>query len=475
MSEGLPVFDTEIFPVYEEYLQPARFKVAYGGRGSAKTRTICSILLNNVLFFGWRIVCFREIMESIQDSVYQEFVEEIERRNLHAYFSVLKTHIECTHSDGVIKFSGLKASSKRLDSQKLKGFSHFDAAWLEEANTVSQESWDALIPTMRKSGSEIWVSYNPGSVLEATHKLFVTERYFPDYQDGRRYCIVKKINYTDNPRFPVELRDHMEQLKAADYEAYQHIYEGEPISNDSLAVIKASWVQAAVDAHLKLNIKPSGSKEAGFDVADDGPDANALVWRQGIVCVGAEEWKDKDPVSAANHAYTRCLESNIATVKFDSIGVGAGAKGQFTQLEAQTLASGARGFQRVQAFGWNAAGAVRNPDQQYMPGKPNGEMFLNLKAQAWWNVADRFRNTYNAINGKPHDPLKLISISSSIDHLDKLKAELSQPQRDYMNGKVRVESKEAMKKRGVPSPNLADAFIMAFYEDGAGFDLSSLL
>ena len=469
-----PVFDTEIFPAYEEYLQPARFKVAYGGRGSAKTRTVCSILLNNVLFYGWRVVCFRETMESIQDSVYQEFVEEIERRNLGDYFKILKTHIECPANGGVVKFSGLRSSAKRLDSQKLKGFSHFDAAWLEEANSVSMESWDALIPTMRKGGSEIWVTYNPGSVLEATHKLFVTERYFPDFEGERRYCIVKKINYTDNPRFPVELRDHMEQLKASDFEAYQHIYGGEPISNDGLAVIRAQWVAAAVDAHIKLGIQPSGMLDAGFDVSDEGPDANALVWRQGIVCLGAEEWKDKDPVSAASHAHARCLEYRISNLRYDDIGVGAGAKGRFNQMEAELLQSGARGFQRVQTHGWTASGAVRDPNQEYMPGKRNGDMFLNLKAQAWWTVADKFRNTYNAVNGKPHDPAKLISISSGIGHLDKLKAELSQPQRDYANGRVKVESKSEMKKRGAPSPNLADAFIMAF-DDGGTFDLSSLL
>jgi phage terminase large subunit len=66
---------TEVFPAFEEYLQPARFKVAYGGRGSAKTRTFVSLLTNNVLCHGWRVVAFREIMESIADSVYQEFVD----------------------------------------------------------------------------------------------------------------------------------------------------------------------------------------------------------------------------------------------------------------------------------------------------------------------------------------------------------------------------------------------------------------
>lgn len=465
--------ETPIFPAYEEYLQPARFKIAYGGRGSGKTRTVVTILTNNVIQ-GWRVVCFREIMETIEDSVYQEFVADIQRRGIAQYFNILKTQIECPASGGVIKFSGIKANQKRLDSQKLKGFSDFDCAWLEEADAVSKESWDALIPTIRKEGSEIWATFNPKSILDETYKRFVSQRMYPDYKDGRRFCIVKKINHTDNPLFPQELRDDMELMKQTDFDAYRHIYLGEPVASDSMAVIKSSWVSAAVDAHITLNIEPTGPMQGGFDVADDGPDKNALVWKRGIVTLGTEEWADKDPNAAASHAHARCLELRIETLRYDDIGVGAGAKGQFRQLQEQTLQSGEKGFQRVQTHGWTASAAVDRPEQEYMPGKKNKDMFANKKAQAWWLLADRFRNTYNAVNGKPYDPEKLISISSKIENLEKLKAELSQPNKDYLNGKVKVESKADMKKRGITSPNLADAFVMA-NDDAGGFDLSALL
>lgn len=465
--------ETGIFPAYAEYLQPARMKVAYGGRGSAKTRTFITLLTNNVLQ-GWRVVCFREIMETIEDSVYQEFVADIERRGLTRYFKVLKTHIECPASGGVIKFSGIRANQKRLDSQKLKGFADFDAAWLEEADAVSKDSWAALIPTMRKEGSEIWVTFNPRSILDETYKRFVSERTYPDYKDGRRYCIVKRINYTDNPMFPQELRDDMELMKQTDPDAFSHIYGGEPVANDSMSVIKSTWVSAAVDAHLKLGIEATGDIQAGFDVADDGPDKNALIWRKGIVALGAEEWVDKDPNSAASHAYAQSREIGVKVIRYDDIGVGAGAKGQFRQIEAEALLSGDRGFGTVMALGWTASGAVDAPEREYQPGKKNKDMFLNLKAQKWWELADRFRNTYNAINGKPYDPEKLVSLSSEIKHLDKLKAELTMPNRDYANGKVKVESKADMKKRGIASPNLADAFVMAF-DDGGVIHYGNLL
>lgn len=465
---------TEIFTAYEEYLQPARFKVAYGGRGSAKTRTFATILTNNVLYYGWRVVCFREIMESIADSVYQEFVAEIERRDLGAYFNVLKTHIECPGSGGVIKFSGIKANQKSLNSQKLKGFSDFDAAWLEEANPVSAASWNALIPTMRKSGSEIWVSFNPENPLEETYQRFVANRQYPDYKDGKRYCVVKQINFADNPRFPQELRDDAELMKANDPELFRHIYGGEPVANSDLSIIKPMWIEAAMNAHVKLGIKPTGGKIGGFDVADEGPDKNAFVYRHGIVLDYVEEWADKDPNTAARHVFRTALKDGLQSVDYDNIGVGAGAKGALRE-EIASLTHRYRSH-APEFNGFTASAAVKWPESNYMPGKKNEDMFLNIKAQAWWLVADRFKNTYDAINGKPYDPDKLISLRSDLPGVQKLAAELAQPRRQYLNGKVKVESKEDMKKRGVMSPNLADALIMAYFaEGGPSFDISALL
>jgi len=470
--------EIEIFEAYEDYLQPARFKVAYGGRGSAKSRTFVTILTNNVLFFGWRVVCFREIMESIAESVYQEFVEEIKRRSLERYFTILKTEIICNHGDGVIKFSGIKANTKTLDSQKLKGFSNFDAAWLEEANPVSKESWIALIPTMRKEGSEIWVSFNPENPLEETYQMFVVRKTYPEFKDGKRFSVIKKINYTDNPRFPQVLRDEMELMRDNDYELYRHVYLGEPVANNALSIIKPMWIEAAIDAHIKLNIQPTGGRIMGFDVSggDDGADndSNAIIWRHGVIMQGIEEWLDVDPSNATQHAHSICLANNIELLRYDNVGVGAGAKGELRQEQHRMLENNERGFTRVQTEGFSAGAGVINPDNDYLAGKKNKDMFYNIKAQAWWLLADRFRATYNAVNGKPYNADKLICIPSTLPHVDKLSAELSQPRREYVNGKIKVESKKDMKKRGVSSPNLADALVMAYFE-GMAFDINALL
>lgn len=484
-ADPLEAYVTEIFPVHKPLLQPSRFKVEYGGRGSAKTRTFVSILLNNVQYYGWRLVCFREIMKSLDDSVYQEFIDEIDRTGRNKYFKILKNAIHCPISGGVIKFDGLFRNQ-----QKLKGYAGFDAVWVEEAENVSAESWKFLIPTLRKDDSEIWVSYNPDDPLSATHLMFVTDRQIPDYvqvrdekkrpvfnEDGtpkmRRYCVVLKVNYTENPRFPEELRIDMELMKQNDYELYLHVYEGEPVGNSDLAVIKPMWIAAAIDAHKKLNIEPTGGWMAGFDVADEGKDKNAFVWRHGFLVLGAEEWKDDDPNTAARFVFHNSMQMGMDTVTYDNIGVGAGAKGAIRE-EAKKVRAKSIKTKIPQYRGFTANESPLNPDASYMPGKSNKDMFVNLKAQAWWLARDRFKNTYDAVNGKPYDPEKLVSIDSNIQMVSKLCAELAQPRRDLQNGKVIIESKKDMKKRGVVSPNLADAFVMAFAPD-TGFKIENLI
>lgn len=460
----------DIFPAYRDYLQPARFKVAYGGRGSAKTRTFATVLTSNVLYYGWRVVCFREIMESIADSVYQEFVAEIERRDLGRFFEILKTEINCVTSGGCIKFSGIKANATRLNTQKLKGFSNFDAAWLEEANPVSAESWNALIPTMRKGGSEIWVSFNPENPLEETYQRFVAEPKYPAERDGKPYCIVKKINFTENPRFPKELADDAELLQLTDPELYRHVYLGEPVADNALSIIKPAWVEASVDAHLHISDFPmGGGKIGGFDVsggvegdvaAPKTNDPNALVWLYGCVVSGIDEWQDENPNAAAAHAYEVAAREGLDQLNVDDIGVGASVPGELRRLQKEALVR-SRLLPKIAFTGWTASETPYKPESLYQPGKTHGDMFANLKAQGWGTLGDRFRNTWQARNGLPYDRDKLISIPRGLPLRQKLAAELSQPRRESVNGRMKVESKKSLKSRGIPSHNLADGLVMA--------------
>ena len=334
---------------------------------------------------------------------------------------------------------------------KIKSLEGIDICWMEEAEAVSKESWEILIPTIRKPGSEIWVSYNPKNILDDTHQRFVISP--PD-----DICLLT-VNYTDNPWFPDVLRLEMEECKRKDYDLYLHIWEGEPVADSDMAIIKPSWIAAAVDAHKLLGFEPIGEKRVGFDVADEGEDSNAITLRHGSVAIDVCEWNKGDVIESSNKVNLYAEQNHADEIIYDSIGVGAGVKAQLGRIA------------KVNIQGFNAGGAVLMPESEYMAGKKNKDMFSNIKAQAWWNVRDRFYKTWRCVEARKKDPNcsieysldELISLSSSISKLEYLKAELSRPWVDYDgNGRVKVESKKDMKKRGIPSPNMADSLIMAF-------------
>ena len=337
---------------------------------------------------------------------------------------------------------------------KIKSLEGIDICWMEEAEAVSKESWEILIPTIRKPGSEIWVSYNPKNILDDTHQRFVITP--PD-----DICLLT-VNYTDNPWFPDVLRLEMEECKRKDYDLYLHIWEGEPVADSDMAIIKPSWIAAAVDAHLKIGFEASGRKRIGFDVADEGEDSNATTLAHGSVVTDCQQWNKGDVITSADRVKNYAEEVRASEIVYDSIGVGAGVKAHLKRVC------------RIPATGFNAGESVFKPEAKYAEGKTNKDMFSNIKAQAWWGVRDRFYNTWRVVkhlevNPDDRDFVKqfsddqLISLSSGIKQLEYLKAELSRPWVDYdNNGRVKVESKKDMKKRGIPSPNMADSLIMAF-------------
>lgn len=170
------------------------------------------------------------------------------------------------------------------------------------------------------------------------------------------------------------------------------------------------------------------------------------------------------------HALARLLG---ASIDYDSIGVGAFAGAHFQALNAEYGA-------RIDYFKFNAGGGVLNPDRRIDPKDPrspmNKDFYANIKAQTWWSVSRRFRNTFNAVEkGEVFEPDDLIAISSDCEHLDRLIDELSTPRKDYDNsGRSKVESKKDLDKRDIPSPNLADGFVMAFAPRTGSFTLSNV-
>ena len=178
-----------------------------------------------------------------------------------------------------------------------------------------------------------------------------------------------------------------------------------------------------------------------------------------------DEWKGQDTEYTACKAYAYAQDVHADMLVYDSIGVGAGVKATINRLRREQAAEKCAEVDvRLQVYGFNAGGEVINKKKTWRTGKKNGDMFYNVKAQAWWMLAERFRKTYKAIReGVEFDPDELISLPSDLPHLDRLRAELSRPRESFgNNGKVQVESKQEMAKRQIPSPNLADALVMCY-------------
>ena len=209
-------------------MKPARYKVTYGGRGGGKSFTIASWLDIYGVKRPIRVLCAREYQVSIRDSVHRLLADRIAALGLSQFYTVTQTSIIGTNGTEFI-FKGL-----HHNAQEIKSMEGVDICWVEEASSVSAESWDVLIPTIRKPGSEIWLSFNPLSPDDATWTRFV--------KNPPPGAWVQKVLYSDNPWFPAVLDEERRHLQEIDPELYQHIWLGEPRTISDAQVFKGRYL-----------------------------------------------------------------------------------------------------------------------------------------------------------------------------------------------------------------------------------------
>lgn len=413
------------------------YKLLKGGRFSSKTQDAGGMAAFLARNYGVRIMCIRQFQNRIADSVYTVVKEKIEAAGWEDEFDIGVSTIRHKTTGSEFLFYGIARNLKDI-----KGTEGVDILWIEEGEGLTEEQWLVIDPTIRKEGAEIWILWNPDLITD-----FVQAK-LPGLLGDQ--CVIRHINYTENPFLSDTAREKAERMKEVDPEAYRHIYLGEPKSSDDAAVIKFAWIEAAIDAHKKLGMDLSGARTVGYDVADSGADKNACANFDGAICEEIDEWSapEDELTQSTKRAWAHVKDGNLI---YDSIGVGAHVGSTLSDMKVK------KGY-----FKFNAAGAVVSPDQEYAPKITNKEKFENLKAQAWQDVADRFRNTFNAVTkGMPFPASELISISGEIAKIEQLKIELSSPRKRYSKrGLDMVETKDEMSKRGIPSPNLADAFVM---------------
>ena len=195
--------------------EKARYKVAYGGRGSGKSWTVARCLILLALSSKIRILCTRQLQTSIKDSVHKLLSDSINDLKLDSFFEITRDAIRC-HNGSEFIFKGLQNNINEI-----KSIEGIDYCWIEEGQSVSAESWTTLIPTIRKENSEIWVTFNPDREEDATYQKFVKNPP-PD-------AIVQLVNYYDNAWFPDVLRKEMEYDKQVDFGKYEHVWLGKTV------------------------------------------------------------------------------------------------------------------------------------------------------------------------------------------------------------------------------------------------------
>ena len=453
--------DHEIPEVLEALYRPKRIKVFYGGRGGLKSWGFAQALTIRGYDDPERYLCTRELQGSIKESVHKLLDDTISREQMDDFYEVGVAKIIGTHPDKQTTefiFEGIKNNTTSI-----KSVENVQIAWVEEAEAVTEYSWDILEPTIRAAGSEIWVSFNPEDEMGATYQKFVAP-YLEEiekngfYEDEHIY--VRKTSWRDADKlgmFPDELRHQMEKMKRENYKKYLHIWEGEPNTDYEDSIIQPEWVDAAIDAHIKLGFKPRGVRSLGFDPADEGTDDKAYTIRHGSVVLESQAWTKGDVEDATEKAWQEAYEQRCTDFVYDSIGVGTGVKVKLNQLRGDDSIS-IRGFCSSHTPDW--------PDRKYNDERTNLDTFINIRAQYWWLLADRFENTYKAVEkGQYLDPDQLISLSSEMENLKLLKSELTRVQRKRGNNRnslIQVESKRDMKARGLRSPGLADSLVYSF-------------
>ena len=216
----------QIPEIFEPLFSPKRYKILMGGRGSGKSTSIALALLIRGMQSKTRILCAREVQNSISDSVHKLLKDLVSNHEEFAGYEVLQNIIRYPNGSEFI-FKGLKHNVNDIKSTE-----GVDVCWVEEAQAVSADSWDVLVPTIRAEGSEIWISFNPHMEDDPTYQRFVL--------NGGDDTIVVKANYDANPFLSDVLRAEMERDRRRDFNAYLHIWEGEFKKTTDAAVFK-NW------------------------------------------------------------------------------------------------------------------------------------------------------------------------------------------------------------------------------------------
>lgn len=202
-------------PIFEPLTATARYKGAHGGRGSGKSHFFALLLVARAYTQPTRAVCIREVQDTIKDSVRQLLVDKIASLGIGSWFEILESEIRCTLNGSLIIFRGMQS----YNADNIKSLENFDIAWVEEAQALSERSFDLLRPTIRAENSELWFSWNPRHKSDVVDVFFRGPKKFPG-------AICVEANWTDNPWFPDVLKLEKDANYVADPDKAENVWGG---------------------------------------------------------------------------------------------------------------------------------------------------------------------------------------------------------------------------------------------------------
>jgi phage terminase large subunit len=244
-------------------LEPHAYKVLYGGRDGCKSWSVARALLVLGTMRPLRILCGRETMDSIRESVHQLLSDQIASMNMDDFYKVLQSEIRGVNGTEFV-FAGLRKQTV----SSLKSYEAIDICWIEEASVVSRRSLTILLPTIRKPGSEIWFTLNPDLETDAVYQDFVL--------NPPPGAVVVKTGYQDNHWLSPESRQKIETLKARDPDTYHHVYGGATRSTVEGAIYKEQ-IQAA-EREGRIRKVPCDQRQAVDTYFDLGFGDRVSIW-----------------------------------------------------------------------------------------------------------------------------------------------------------------------------------------------------
>ena len=425
----------------QRFLRPARYKVAYGGRGSGKTWLVAALLL----LFGYerriRVVCVREVQKTLQESAKRTLEVWVEKLGLQHHYNIQREYIIGRNGTSFF-FRGMSTTTE----EQARGWEDVDYAWFEEAQRMSQRSFEILRPTIRKDGSEIWFTFNPRYRSDPVYRMFVVRE--PDN------AVVQKVNYDMNHWFPSVLEEERLDCLKYEPERYAHIWLGETDDEgEARLVLPFSLIEQCVDAHKRLGIRREdidGRLDAGLDVADTGADRNALVMRRGPLVEHIEMWSAQTLGQTTRRADMQCRARGVRRLFYDAGGIGGGIRSHLHDMGERPY------FADPVLFG----DAVTGPDYEYSYEVSNRQFFARRSSQLAWALRLRAQRTQQLILEESGvRPLDCLFIDGNLSGMNEYLTQLAQPIWDENpTGKLIIDKAPEEAK----SPDLYDATALAF-------------